>query len=218
MAKYRKESDPNTYKELRLLSLEVSDHLAELDALKAEATCTTEIRERLLGLEGRAAKKYWTGVRLTVNVGSDWPGRKGRGATDPVNSSLNYGYGILYSQIERAIVLAGLDPYAGFVHVDRPGKPSLVLDLIEEFRQPVVDRTIFAMLNRGTEISLDDQLRLTKATRETIATKLFERLAKPEKYEDKRVPLQTIIQSQARHIATYVRRVRQPYTGFAVKW
>ena len=47
----------------------------------------------------------------------------------------------------RAIVLAGLDTYAGFIHADRPGKPSLVLDLIEEFRQPAIDRTIFAMLN-----------------------------------------------------------------------
>ena len=42
--------------------------------------------------------------------------------------------------VERALVLAGLDPYAGFIHVDRPGKPSLALDLIEEFRQAAVDR------------------------------------------------------------------------------
>jgi CRISPR-associated protein Cas1 len=72
----------------------------------------------------------------------DWPGREGRGAQDPLNSLLNYGYGILYGQVEQAIILAGLDPYAGFLHADRPGKPSLTLDLIEEFRQVAIDRVV----------------------------------------------------------------------------
>jgi CRISPR-associated protein Cas1 len=61
----------------------------------------------------------------------DWPGRQTQGATDPLNAALNYCYGVLYAQVERALVLAGLDPYGGFLHVDRPGKPSLTLDLIE---------------------------------------------------------------------------------------
>jgi len=84
-----------------------------------------------------------------------WPGREGRGAHDPLNAAFNYGYGVLYGQVERALVLAGLDPYAGFIHVDRPGKPSLTLDLIEEFRAPVVDRTILGMVNRGVAVELD---------------------------------------------------------------
>ena len=57
-----------------------------------------------------------------------------------MNALLNYGYGILYSQVWSALTLAGLEPFAGFLHVDRPGKPSLVLDFIEEFRQPIVDQ------------------------------------------------------------------------------
>ncbi|MGI6604033.1 MAG: CRISPR-associated endonuclease Cas1 [bacterium] len=59
----------------------------------------------------------------------------------PTNACLNYGYGILYQQCETALILAGLDIFAGFLHVDRPGKTSLVYDFMEEFRQPVVDRT-----------------------------------------------------------------------------
>src|SRR5438477_161295 len=77
------------------------------------------------------------------------PGRETRGAVDPLNSALNYGYGVLYAQVEQALILAGLDPYAGFLHADRPGKPSLVLDLIEEVRQTVVDRTVIGLVNRG---------------------------------------------------------------------
>jgi CRISPR-associated protein Cas1 len=217
MAKYRKEAEQAVFEELRLLALEVEDHLTGLDKL-AQQPAVEELRTDLLGLEGRAAQKYWAGVKQAVQVGPTWPGRKGRGATDAVNSALNYGYGILYGQVERAVVLAGLDPYAGFIHVDRPGKPSLVLDLIEEFRQPVVDRTLFAMLNRGTTIELDAKGRLTEATRQALIGKVLERLEKPEKYGRQKVPLRIIIQSQARHLATFVRGDRAVYEGFVVKW
>lgn len=217
IAKYRKTVQPEIYKELRLLALEVEDHLTKLEPL-ASRSRVDQIRAELLGIEGRAAQKYWRGVKQGVQVGPDWPGRKGRGAKDPVNSALNYGYGMLYGQVERAIVLAGLDPYAGFIHADRPGKPSLVLDLIEEFRQPVVDRTVFAMLNKGTAITLDEKGQLTDETRQALIGKILERLEKPEKYEGQKVPLRFIIQSQARHMATFVRGDRPNYAGFEVKY
>ena len=217
MAKYRKETEPALFEELRLLALEVEDHLTGLEKLEDQPEVDA-LRSDLWGLEGRAAKKYWRGVKQGVQVGDDWPGRQGRGATDPVNSALNYGYGLLYGQVERAIVLAGLDPYAGFIHVDRPGKPSLVLDLIEEVRQPVVDRTVFAMLNRGSAIALDDKGRLTDDTRRALIDKLLERLEKPEKYGEQKVPLRIIIQQQARHLATFLRGDRPHYEGFTVKW
>ncbi len=175
IAKYRKTIQPELFQELRVLALEVEDYLEGLERLKNRSN-VDQLRAELMGFEGQAAKKYWQGVKQAVQVGDNWPGRKGRGAKDSLNSALNYGYGILYGQIERAIVLAGLDPYAGFIHADRPGKPSLVLDLIEEFRQPLVDRTIFAILNKGTVIKLDDKGRLAEDTRQTLITKVLERL------------------------------------------
>jgi CRISPR-associated protein Cas1 len=217
MAKYRKETQPEVYEELRLLALEVEDHLVALDKLAGQPQ-VEHLRADLLGAEGRAAQKYWQGVKQAVQVGPDWPGRHGRGAKDPVNSALNYGYGMLYGQIERAIVLAGLDPYAGFIHADRPGKPSLVLDLIEEFRQPVIDRTVFAMLNKGSTIELDEKGRINEASRQALIGKVLERLEKPEKYSRQKMPLRFIIQSQARHLATFVRGDRANYRGFEVKW
>jgi CRISPR-associated protein Cas1 len=216
MAKYRKETAPEVYRELRLLAGEVEDHLVVLDRLQAPRAA--ELRAELMGAEGRAAQKYWQGVKLAVAVGDSWPGRKTRGAKDPVNSALNYGYGILYGQVERAIVLAGLDPYAGFIHADRPGKPSLVLDLIEEFRQPAVDRTLFAMLNKGVTLELDDKQRLTDPVRKALITKILERLDKPDKYHGQKVPLRLIIQHQARQMATFLRGDRENYGSFVVKW
>ncbi len=217
IAKYRKEKAPEIYRALRVLALEVEDHLRKL-ADFADQSTVDKLRTDLMGLEGRAAKKYWRGVKLVVRVGADWPGRKGRGATDPTNSALNYGYGLLYGQIERAVILAGLDPYAGFIHADRPGKPSLVLDLIEPFRQPVVDRTVFSMLNKGGVIDLDEKGYLTETARKTLIARLFKRLETPEKYEGKKVPLRVIIQSQARRLAAFVRGDRAEYQGFRVKW
>ena len=217
IAKYRKTTEPELYQELRLLALEVEDHLTGLEKLEDHKR-VDHLRADLLGLEGRAAQKYWRGVKLAVQVGDDWPGRRGRGATDPVNSALNYGYGMLYGQIERAIVLAGLDPYAGFIHADRPGKPSLVLDLIEEFRQPVVDRSVFAMLNKGSAVKLDDKGRLTDESRQMLIGKVLERLEKPDKYGRKKMPMRFIMQSQARQMATFLRGDRVHYQGFAVKW
>lgn len=216
MAKYRKEKDPALYDEVRLLAGEVADHEAEVQRLADD--CMDEVRFELLSAEGRAAQKYWEAVGRLLLAEMDWPGRRTQGASDPLNSALNYGYGILYGAVERACVLAGLDPYAGFLHVDRPGKPSLVLDMIEEFRQPVVDRTVLGMVNKGMPVELDDQGRLVPESRRLLAEKVLARLDGPEKYEGKRYALRSIIQMQARHVATFVRGERASYEPFVMSW
>jgi len=215
-AKYRQETDAELYQELRLRADEVQDHLEELHRL--EGSSVDEARYQLLSTEGRAAKKYWSALKRIVPERYNWPGRKGRGARDAVNSALNYGYGILYGQIERALVLAGLDPYGGFIHADRPGKPSLVFDAIEEFRQVIVDRTIVGMVNKGIKLELDEKGLLVEKARRTIAEKVLARLDAAERYERKRQPFRVIIQNQARHIATFVRGDRPAYEPFIARW
>ncbi len=221
-AKYRKETDPYLYEELRLLALEVQDHLAELDGWRQAAhydnSQLDDIRGQLFSIEGRAAAKYWQGIGYLLSETLNWPGRRGRGARDPFNSALNYGYGILYSQIERALTLAGLDPYGGFVHVDRPGKPSLVLDFIEPFRTPVVDRTMLGLANKGVKIELDERGFLTDKTRRFLAEKVIGRLESREKYDGKRRPLRAIIQQQARALAVWLRGERDDFAPFLAKW
>ena len=216
MAKYRKDAYPELYRELELRVLEVRDGLGAIGRIHA---ATVEgARDQLLGIEGNAAACYWRAVALVVPESLDWPGRLTRGATDPLNSALNYGYGVLYAQVEHALVLAGLDPYAGFLHADRPGKPSLVLDLIEEFRQTVVDRTVIGLVNRGMAISLDNEGRLIDTVRRRLAEKVLERLAATELYEGKRRVLRHILQSQARHLATFMRGEHAAYDPFIAGW
>jgi CRISPR-associated protein Cas1 len=120
--------------------------------------------------------------------------------------------------VRQALLLAGLEPTAGFLHADRPGKPSLTLDLIEEFRQAVVDRTLIGLATRGSDFMQQDDGRLDQPTRKRIAEKIIERLASTEPYEGARQPLRHILQCQARHIATFVRGERAVYEPFVMGW
>jgi CRISPR-associated protein Cas1 len=163
-----------------------------------------------------AGRLYWDGVRTIIGQRTEFFGREHRGATDAVNSLLNYGYGILYSQVWGAVLNAGLEPFAGFLHVDRPGKPSLVLDLVEEFRQPVVDRAVLAHLNTGSEVKLVQGM-LETNTRKALVERVMERLQATETYQGKRYQVRSIIQMQARRLATFLRGDGD-YKAFSFKW
>ncbi|MBK7203145.1 CRISPR-associated endonuclease Cas1 [Candidatus Amarolinea dominans] len=217
-AKYRQESAPEVYAILRDAMTEVLVKADEALRVLPEAAHIETLRESLLAVEGQGAQHYWRGFAALLPKNLEWPGRTGRGALDPVNSALNYGYGILYGQVERAIVLAGLDPYAGFVHADRPGKPSLVFDLVEPFRQPVVDRALLNFLNKGGEIERDDKGLLAEACRRGLAERVLDRLERPTEYHDKQFGLRQIIQMQARELATFLRGDRVEFEPYVARF
>jgi CRISP-associated protein Cas1 len=220
-AKSRKEKAPEVYAALHGAAETVEGHIAELTAWRAQAweAGVDAYRGQLLSIEGRAAQAYWQGLKHIIPPALEWPGRQGRGAPDPFNAALNYGYGVLYGQVERAALLAGLDAYAGYIHTDRPGKPSLVLDLIEEFRAPVVDRAVVGMVGQGVHLEQDEEGWLALKTRRAIAERVLDRLEESsELYERKRQKLRWILQSQARHVATFVRGDRAEYRPFVSGW
>ncbi len=96
-----------------------------------------------LGVEGNAASEYFEALSKVLPFE-----RRETDAKDAVNALLNYGYGVLRNEVERSCLLAGLDPFLGFFHADRYGKPSMVLDLMEPFRAPVVDRALVTLAAR----------------------------------------------------------------------
>lgn len=215
-AKYRRALDPELFDRVRERWFTIEDLSGELEAV--QVANVDEAREPILMIEARAAHHYWEGIRELLVEQHEWPGRETRGATDLVNSLLNYGYGILGSKVQQAIVLAGLDPYAGFIHADRAGKHSLVYDLIEEFRQTVVDRTVLALVNLRRDLRVEDG-KLSDTTRQLVAQKVLERLEQGrEQYEGKKRSLRAILHSQARHIATYVRGEGKLYSPFVAGW
>jgi CRISPR-associated protein Cas1 len=93
-----------------------------------------EQRATLMGLEGAAGRAYFVCLRQLVPEEYRFTGRSRQPALDPFNAMLNYAYGVLYSRVERALILAGLDPFVGFLHTDNYNKRSLVFDMIEPFR------------------------------------------------------------------------------------
>lgn len=185
-------------------------------ALAAKGSTSADVRGELMGLEGVGGRMYWKEIGNMLPDGLAFVGRSHRGAPDAVNAALNYGYGILMSHVWGAIMNAGLEPFAGFLHVDRSGKPSLVLDLMEEFRQPVVDRAIFSWLNKGGQLAMTKGL-LDGASRENVAARVLMRLTAAEQHRGKQHQIRSIVQMQARLAASAVRGWR-PYRSFSFKW
>ncbi|WDN88645.1 CRISP-associated protein Cas1 [Desulfosarcina sp. BuS5] len=91
-------------------------------------------RNSIMGVEGTACRAYFQCLSRLMPEKYIFRGRSRQPAKDPFNAVLNYCYGILYSRIEKACILAGLDPYVGFLHTDNYNKKSMVFDLIEPFR------------------------------------------------------------------------------------
>ncbi len=157
-AKYRKRAAPELEQQLGAAAAALAAFRSDLAAVTGERI--DDCRATLLNIEGRAGAAYWEAVWKLLPDAVTPPKRVHQGATDATNCLLNYGYGILYSQCWSAVLLAGLDPFGGFIHVDRPGKPSLVLDLQEMVRQPVVDRSVLALLTKGFRVEFEEEGRL----------------------------------------------------------
>lgn len=132
---------------------QVTEDVKKMRALQADVLEAPTVGH-IFGLEGLASNVYFGHMneffseKVLGQVG-DYPGRTGRGATDPVNICLNYVYALLQAETLRAVVACGLDPHAGFLHSSNRNKPALVLDLMEEFRAPVADSTVIGALNNG---------------------------------------------------------------------
>jgi CRISPR-associated protein Cas1 len=135
----------------------------------------------LLGLEGAASAAYFGVFGHLLKGDWEFARRRRRPPTDPVNALLSYGYVLLTHQVASAVNVVGLDPYVGFLHSSQYGKPALALDVVEEFRAPVVDSVVLTLLNNGM-LTLDDfeeklgAWRLTEAGRRTFLTRFEERL------------------------------------------
>jgi CRISP-associated protein Cas1 len=186
------------------------------EALAVEGESADAVRGSLMGLEGSGGRLYWQQIGAMLPEGLGFEGRHQQGPIDGVNAALNYGYGILYSHVWGAVMNAGLEPFAGFLHVDRSGKPSLVLDLVEEFRQPVVDRPILTWLNKGGRLSMSKHL-LDGGSREEVAARVLTRLNARERHRGKQHEVRSIIQMQARLAASALRGLRK-YRPFAFQW
>ncbi len=175
-----------------------------------------EARKSIMGIEGVAARIYWGAIACLIPSELGFGGRDQDGC-DPVNASLNYLYGVLYGECFKRLAMAGLDPFAGFLHVDRSGKPVLTFDFIEMFRVSAVDSLLLNMVRKGFRPELENGL-LTRSTRAKLVEELFkwlERRCRERGGEAKK--LADHIKSHALKLARALRSFSH-YNGFVEEW
>jgi CRISPR-associated endonuclease Cas1 len=151
----------------------------------------------LMGYEGQCALNYWHALSKLLEDKVHFSHRVTLGAKDVVNASLNYGYAILYSRIQYHAVKAGLSIHISFLHALDDNKPTLVYDLIEEFRAFVVDRVVFTMFNQSEPIKLDAEGRLTLKSRQRITKLVLEKIGSFTKHKRASKKIDTIMSEQA---------------------
>ncbi len=155
-----------------------------VDQIRAQISAT-DVSPRLnslRGLEGAGSAMYF-GVFDKLLKPSDmrFAKRVRRPPTDPVNSLLSFGYALLASDIQSAVNTVGFDPYQGYLHVEHYGRPSLALDLMEEFRPLIVDSVVLSCINKRIigpkdfSVELGQVHRLTDAARRKFLMQYEER-------------------------------------------
>ncbi|EDQ96056.1 hypothetical protein CLOBAR_01823 [Intestinibacter bartlettii DSM 16795] len=135
-------------------------------------------------------------------------GRSKNPAKDEFNCMLNYGYGIMYSNVERACILAGLDPYIGIMHVDNYNRQAFVFDLIEMYRI-YIDKIVFKLfttkkVKKEHFDKVEGGLYLNKAGKEILISKYNEEIEKKIQYKGRKIELQNIIQYDCHNIANKI--------------
>lgn len=148
-----------------------------LGTLKSLSQQTKECKSlsQLVGVEGVAARIYFEQFPRLVkqDVPFDWTGRNRRPPKDPVNALLSLGYALLTKQMTITLNAIGFDPFMGFLHQPKYGKPALALDLIEEFRPLVVDSVAITTINTGELTQSDFTLRNGAANLTTTGRRTF---------------------------------------------
>jgi CRISPR-associated protein Cas1 len=170
----------------------------------------------LRGSEGEAANLYFSVFDHLVrspDAEMRWRGRSRRPPLDPVNALLSFLYTLLTHDCRSALESVGLDPAAGFLHRDRPGRPSLALDLIEELRPILADRLALSLVNRRQLRSRDFETRdggavmMGDDARKLVLTAWQERKREERihPFLEEKVPLGLVPYLQAQMLARHLR-------------
>jgi CRISP-associated protein Cas1 len=184
--------------------------------------------DSLRGIEGAAAREYFSAFDRLISPqaeGFRFIGRNRRPPTDPVNALLSFLYTLLRHDVTAALESVGLDPQVGFLHRDRPGRPGLALDLMEELRAPVADRIALTLINRrqvladGFETGETGGVVMNEATRKAVLVAYQEKkqteITHP--FLGETMTLGTLFHVQALLLARHLRGDLDAYPAFVAK-
>ncbi|NPA69644.1 MAG: CRISPR-associated endonuclease Cas1 [Crenarchaeota archaeon] len=208
LARNRKRRNPEIARDLENTAYEIENVRNELT--KIEGACIDTIRQDILTIEAKAARKYWECISKIIPETYGFNGRD-RESDDVVNKTLNYAYGILKTVVWKCVLLHNLDPYAGYLHVDRSGRPSLVLDMMEEFR-PLIDKiviSIFTQEKPPIEKIVEEDGRLKNTFRSELVRKISETLRCEVKRGLVVNYLESIVNKQVRMFVRFLKGVEE---------
>jgi CRISPR-associated protein Cas1 len=220
----------------QVINRAIRDHalLVDVPALQSASTFlketlaaiqTADTLETLRGLEGSAAKQYFRVFgELILQQKQDFPfkERSRRPPLDNVNALLSFLYTLLTYEVTSALEAVGLDPQVGFLHADRPGRPSLALDLVEELRPVFADRLALTLVNRqqikGSGFARKESggILMDDETRKKVLTAWQERKQEQivHPYLKERIPFGLLPHTQALLLARYLRGDLDAYPPF----
>lgn len=195
--------------------------LVKIAARLPAAQSVDEVR----GHEGQGAAEYFAVFdELIINKGEEFrfTNRNRRPPMDPVNALLSFVYTLLMHDIRSALETVGLDPYVGYLHCDRPGRASLALDIMEEFRSVIADRLVLSLINRnqvshkGFKQALQGAVMMDDETRKTVLVE-YQRRKQETVYHpfiDDTVPIGLLYHVQAILLSRFIRGDIDGYPPF----
>jgi len=214
----------------------IRDHAAKIneEALREASDKIGKIIERIprtkdsdevRGLEGQAAAEYFRIFNhLIIEQKQDFvfSDRNRRPPLDEVNSLLSFIYTLLAHDVRSALETVGLDPMVGFLHRDRPGRPGLALDIMEEFRPVIADRLVLSLINRrqlekkGFTKASSGAVTMDDTTRKTVIMEYQKRKLDEinHPYIEETVPIGLLFFIQSNLMARYIRGDIDGYPPF----
>lgn len=181
---------------------QLSKQRKQLEGLKGNIN---ERRNKILGIEGNTGRIYWNTVSLLLAEKYRFSGRSRNPAKDEFNCLLNYAYGVLYGTVERSCILAGLDPFVGFIHTDNYNKKSLVFDLIENYRIWADESVIGLFASRKVKQDMFDRLEngmtLNKEGKAVLMGNFAEFLSQRIRHQGRNIKRQNSVQLDCHALA-----------------
>ncbi len=176
-----------------------------IEGLKELKGTIEKNRYKILGIEGECARIYFGILSQAVPEKFRFEGRSRNPAKDYFNTMLNYGYGILYSMVEKSCIIAGLDPYIGLLHTDNYNKESFVFDFIENYRI-FVDRTVLflftkKMVNENMFDKIEGGFFLNKEGKKLLIGEFNKTFDNTIKYHGRNIKIRDTITFDAHKIA-----------------
>lgn len=175
---------------------------ARLDGLKGTID---EVRGTIMGIEGSGGRFYFEALSFIMPDRFRFAGRSRNPARDEFNALLNYAYGVLYSRVEKACIIAGIDPYVGILHTDHYNKKSMVFDLIENYRAWADEVVVKLFASRKVTKELFDSLEngyaLNKDGKAVLIDSLTKFFDESIRYSGRNIKRGDIIQFDCHRIA-----------------